>query len=88
MKGLIAILIVLTAAFALSQTTLPSQQEQFEKALAMEEVQGKLQDAIALYQKILDESKDQALAAPRPNCASGCASRNWDTKKRKAHSRR
>jgi Tol biopolymer transport system component len=63
MKGLIAILAVLMAAFALSQTAPPSQQVQFEKALALEEAQGKLQEAIALYQKIVDESKDQALAA-------------------------
>ena len=36
----------------------------FEKALALEEAQGRLQDALALYQKIVDESSgDQALAA-------------------------
>jgi Tol biopolymer transport system component len=36
----------------------------FEKALALEEAQGKLQDALALYQKIVDESSgNQALAA-------------------------
>jgi Tol biopolymer transport system component len=63
MKGMIAILIALTAAFALSQTAPPNWQVQFEKALALEEAQGKLQEAIALYQKIVDESKDQALAA-------------------------
>jgi len=36
----------------------------FEKALALEEAQGKLKDALALFQKIVDESSgDQALAA-------------------------
>ena len=35
----------------------------FEKALALEEAQGKLQEAIALYQKIVDESGDKSLAA-------------------------
>ena len=55
--------VLMAAALALSETAQPSQQEQFEKALVMEEVQGKLQDAITLYQKIVDESGDQALAA-------------------------
>jgi Tol biopolymer transport system component len=35
----------------------------FEKALALEEAQGRLQEAIALYQKIVDEAGDKALAA-------------------------
>ena len=64
MKKLIVVLAVLiAAAVGLSDTAPPSQQEQFEKALAMEEVQGKLQEAITLYQKIVDESGSQALAA-------------------------
>jgi tetratricopeptide (TPR) repeat protein len=64
MKRAIAVLAVLmAAAFALSKTAAPSQQEQFEKALAMEEAQGRLQDAMALYRKIVDEAGDEALAA-------------------------
>jgi len=63
MKVFIAMLILLTAAFSLSQTAPPNQQVQFEKALALEEAQGNLREAIALYQKIVDEPKDQALAA-------------------------
>ena len=64
MKKLLVVLAVLmAAAVGLSNMAPPSQQEQFEKALAMEEVQGKLQDAITLYQKIVDESGDQVLAA-------------------------
>jgi Tol biopolymer transport system component len=55
--------VLMAAALALSSTAQPNQQEQFEKALVMEEVQGKLQDAIALYQKIVDESGDRALVA-------------------------
>ena len=39
------------AAFILSQSASPNQQVQFEKALALEEAQGKLQEAIALYPK-------------------------------------
>ncbi len=63
MKAFISILVVLTVAFALPHTALPIQQIEFEKAIALEEAQGKLQEAIALYQKIVEESKDQALAA-------------------------
>jgi Tol biopolymer transport system component len=55
--------VLMAAALALSSTAQSNQQEQFEKALVMEEVQGKLQDAIALYQKIVDESGDRALVA-------------------------
>jgi Tol biopolymer transport system component len=35
----------------------------FEKALALEEAQGRLPEAIALYQKIVDDAGDKALAA-------------------------
>jgi Tol biopolymer transport system component len=54
---------VLMAAIASFPAATQDRQAVFEKALALEEAQGKLQEAIALYQKIVDESKDQALAA-------------------------
>jgi len=40
-----------------------SPQVLFEKALALEEVQGKLQEAIAVYEKVVSESSDKAVAA-------------------------
>jgi Tol biopolymer transport system component len=54
---------VLMAAIAWIPAATQDRQVLFEKALALEEAQGKLQEAIALYQRIVDESKDQALAA-------------------------
>src|SRR4030042_1516649 len=54
---------VLMAAIAWMPAATQDRQVLFEKALALEEAQGKLQEAIALYQKIVDESKDQTLAA-------------------------
>ena len=54
---------VLMAAIAWMPAATQDRQMLFEKALALEEAQGKLQEAIALYQKIVDESNDQALAA-------------------------
>jgi len=40
-----------------------SPQVLFEKALALEEVQGKFTEAIAVYEKVVAESADRALAA-------------------------
>jgi Tol biopolymer transport system component len=54
---------VLMAAIAWIPAATQDRQALFEKALALEEAQGKLQEAIALYQKIVDESKAPSLAA-------------------------
>ncbi len=54
---------VLMTAIAWIPAATQDRQALFEKALALEEAQGKLLEAIALYQKIVDETKDQALAA-------------------------
>ncbi len=54
---------VLMTVFGASQAAVPNQQVLFEKALALEEVHARLPEAIALYQKIVDESGDKALAA-------------------------
>jgi Tol biopolymer transport system component len=37
--------------------------DQFQKALAKERGEGNLEEAIALYQKVIDETKDESLAA-------------------------
>jgi len=58
---LIAILMVLSLSFA----TLASQNgyDLFQKALAKERGEGNLEEAIALYKKVVEEAKDKSLAA-------------------------
>src|SRR5512139_1599929 len=63
MRVMVGLCASLVAAFVLSQAPSHNQQVLFEKALALEEAQAKLQEAIALYQKIVDETGDKALAA-------------------------
>jgi Tol biopolymer transport system component len=63
MKAMAGLWAVLMAVVALSQTAPHAQQVRFEKALALEEAQAKLPEAIALYQKVVDESDDKSLAA-------------------------
>jgi len=73
MKKFYSILVVLMAAIAFSYAALPSQQVQFEEALAMEEVQGNLQEAIVLYQKIVaDNGGNRAIAAKALFRLGGC----------------
>jgi Tol biopolymer transport system component len=59
---------VITAAFLLLSSILGSfavqtGTDQFQKALAKERGEGNLEEAIALYQKVINETKDEALAA-------------------------
>jgi len=57
---------MIAAILTLASVSLPlavGQQSTYEKALVLEETQLKLKDAIALYQKVVDGSKDKALAA-------------------------
>ncbi len=54
---------VILLALAWIPAATQDRQVLFEKALALEEAQGRLQEAIALYQKIVDEAGDKALAA-------------------------
>jgi Tol biopolymer transport system component len=58
----------LTSVFLLLSSTLGSLalqngHDQFQKALAKERGEGNLEEAIALYQKAIDETKDESLAA-------------------------
>lgn len=60
--------LVIVAAFLLLSSSLGSlapQQgyDQFQKALAKERGEGNLEEAIALYQKVIEETKDDSLAA-------------------------
>ncbi|MGZ5424625.1 MAG: tetratricopeptide repeat protein, partial [Candidatus Aminicenantales bacterium] len=54
---------LLLLAFSLGSLTLQSGYDQFQKALAKEHGEGNLEEAIALYQKVVDETKDESLAA-------------------------
>jgi Tol biopolymer transport system component len=60
--------LLITAAFLLLSFSLGSLApqngyDQFQKALAKERGEGNLEEAIALYQKVIDETKDESLAA-------------------------
>ena len=65
MKTAVAVVAVVLLAATLSalDARQSSPQALFEKALALEEVQGKVTEAIAVYQKVVSESGDKALAA-------------------------
>ncbi len=60
--------LLITAAFLLLSSSLGSLApqngyDQFQKALAKERGEGNLEEAIALYQKVIEETKDESLAA-------------------------
>jgi tetratricopeptide (TPR) repeat protein len=59
------ILTALTIGVLLALGALAAQNgyDQFQKALAKERGEGNLEKAIALYQKVIDEAKDESLAA-------------------------
>jgi len=60
-----SILIVVLMVLSLSFGSLAPQNgyDLFQKALAKERAEGNLEEAIALYQKVIEESKDESLAA-------------------------
>jgi Tol biopolymer transport system component len=58
---LIGILIIL--AFSFGTLALQNGYDLFQKALAKERGEGNLEEAISLYQKVVDETKDESLAA-------------------------
>jgi len=64
MKKLLIMIAILTL-MALSFGSLAQQNgyDLFQKALAKERAEGNLEEAIVLYQKVIDETKDESLAA-------------------------
>ena len=54
---------ILALASGLGSLALQSGHDQFQKALAKERSEGNLEEAIALYQKAIEETKDESLAA-------------------------
>jgi len=65
MRTAVAMVAVVLAAAALSAVGAQQSSPQvlFEKALALEEAQGRFTEAIAVYEKVVAESSDEALAA-------------------------
>jgi Tol biopolymer transport system component len=53
----------IVAAFAFGSLAIQNGYDQFQKALAKERGEGNLEEAIALYQKVIEETKDESLAA-------------------------
>jgi len=60
-KIIMTMLIVLT--LAVGTLALQNGYDLFQKALVKERAEGNLEEAIALYQKVIDETKDESLAA-------------------------
>jgi Tol biopolymer transport system component len=64
MKKLSILIAVLTLlAFSFGSLTVQNGYDLFQKALAKERAEGNLEEAIALYQRVIQESKDESLAA-------------------------
>jgi Tol biopolymer transport system component len=55
--------VLLLMTFSFVTLALQNGYDLFQKALAKERGEGRLQEAIALYQKVIDETKDESLAA-------------------------
>jgi Tol biopolymer transport system component len=60
---LIVVFISLLISLSLISNALQNGYDLFQKALAKERGEGKLEEAIALYKKVIDETKDESLAA-------------------------
>ena len=64
MKKLSIMIAILTLlVFSFGSITLENGYDLFQKALAKERAEGNLEEAIVLYQKVIEESKDESLAA-------------------------
>jgi len=53
----------MVVAFSFGNVMLQNGHDLFQKALAKERAEGNLEEAIALYQKVIEQSKDKALSA-------------------------
>ena len=64
MKKLSILIAILTlTTFSFGSLAPQNGYDQFQKALAKERGEGNLEEAIALYQKVIEESKDESLSA-------------------------
>ena len=62
-KRSVMIVVLLIAAFSFGNLAAQNGYNLFQKALAKERGEGNLEEAIALYQKVIEETKDESLAA-------------------------
>ena len=62
-KYSVVLTVMIALAFFLGMAGAQSGHDLFQKALAKERAEGDLQGAIALYQQVIDDSQDEALAA-------------------------
>jgi tetratricopeptide (TPR) repeat protein len=62
-KIAIVMSVFLLVTFSFTTLALQNGYDLFQKALAKERAEGNLEEAIALYQKVIEESKDESLAA-------------------------
>jgi Tol biopolymer transport system component len=62
-KSAIVTMVFLLFAFIFAALAIQNGYDLFQKALAKERAEGNLEEAIALYQKVIDETKDESLAA-------------------------
>jgi Tol biopolymer transport system component len=62
-KFSILIAILTISAFSIGSLAVQNGYDLFQKALAKERAEGNLVEAIALYQKVIEESKDESLSA-------------------------
>jgi Tol biopolymer transport system component len=62
-KSLMIAAILLLATASIGSLAAQNGYDQFQKALAKERGEGNLEEAIALYQKVIDGTKDESLAA-------------------------
>jgi Tol biopolymer transport system component len=62
-KAAIFVGVLLLVGFTYSTLALQNGYDLFQKALAKERAEGNLEEAIALYQKVIAESKDESLSA-------------------------
>jgi Tol biopolymer transport system component len=62
-KSMVIAAAIMVLSSSLGSLALQNGYDQFQKALAKERGEGNLEEAIALYQKVINETKDEALAA-------------------------
>ena len=86
-KSTILTVILLVTAFALGSIAPQSGYDQFQKALSKERVEGNLKEAIPLYQKVIDGTKDESLAAKAQLRIGICYEKMGSQEARKAYQR-
>jgi Tol biopolymer transport system component len=62
-KAAILTAVLILVGFSVTTLALQNGYDLFQKALAKERAEGNLEEAIALYQKVIEESKDESLSA-------------------------